>query len=295
MRILIVENELYLAQSIMSKLEELGFMSIVCGSVNEALGKDDVDVVLLSTNISGQNFYPVIDKFKDKIIILLVSYVSQDTVGNPIKAGAKDYILKPFMIDELIRKIKLFGSIKKMKIETDSCKEYMSYYLRDIDIPMVDKKTSLPFMIKTNLQKAADSFALSFAELQNLPIFLLDLTKESWRKRFEKYNEEISLMYAIGFEQLKSSEKREFIAKIMNRKVIFSTTDSEDEFFNTTEVNSQKNSFNSDEILSVDEYLKAVILQYEDRYPDTELSKKLGMSRKSLWEKRKKYGIEKKK
>ena len=50
-----------------------------------------------------------------------------------------------------------------------------------------------------------------------------------------------------------------------------------------------------EEILSVDEYVKAMILNFEDKYPDTELSKKLGMSRKSLWEKRKKYGITKKK
>lgn len=40
-----------------------------------------------------------------------------------------------------------------------------------------------------------------------------------------------------------------------------------------------------DDILSVDEYIKAMILKFEDRYPDTELSKRLGMSRKSLWEK----------
>jgi DNA-binding NtrC family response regulator len=295
MRILIVENELYLAQSIMSKLEELGFISIVCGSVNEALSKDDVDVILLSTNISGQNFYPVIEKFSDKIIILLVSYVSQDTVGNPIKAGAKDYILKPFMIDELVRKIRLFECIKKMNIETTSFKEYLSYHLRDVDIPIIDKKNPLPLMIKTNLQKAADSFAFYHGESQKVPVFLLDLSKSNWRKKFESFNEEVSLMYAIGFEKLKSSEKKEFIAKIEDKRALFSTTDSDDEFYNTVEINSQKSSISSDEILSVDEYLKAIILQYQDRFPDTELSKKLGMSRKSLWEKRKKYGIEKKK
>ena len=45
------------------------------------------------------------------------------------------------------------------------------------------------------------------------------------------------------------------------------------------------------EILSVKEYEKLIISKYENRYPDIELAKKLGMSRKSLWEKRKKYGI----
>ena len=32
---------------------------------------------------------------------------------------------------------------------------------------------------------------------------------------------------------------------------------------------------------------------FQDKYPDTELSRRLGISRKSLWEKRKKFGIEK--
>ena len=38
-----------------------------------------------------------------------------------------------------------------------------------------------------------------------------------------------------------------------------------------------------------------ITFHYQDKYPDTELSKKLGISRKSLWEKRKKYDIVKKK
>jgi DNA-binding NtrC family response regulator len=36
-----------------------------------------------------------------------------------------------------------------------------------------------------------------------------------------------------------------------------------------------------------------MVLNFQHTYPDTELSKKLGISRKSLWEKRKKFGIEK--
>ncbi|EAI2944688.1 hypothetical protein IEC40_001809, partial [Campylobacter jejuni] len=48
-------------------------------------------------------------------------------------------------------------------------------------------------------------------------------------------------------------------------------------------------------ILTIDEYVKYVIINYQNIFPDTDLSKKLGISRKSLWEKRKKYEISKKK
>ena len=52
---------------------------------------------------------------------------------------------------------------------------------------------------------------------------------------------------------------------------------------------------NHDEILTIDDYIKHIIINHQDNYPDTELSKKLGISRKSLWEKRKKYDVAKKK
>jgi biotin operon repressor len=51
----------------------------------------------------------------------------------------------------------------------------------------------------------------------------------------------------------------------------------------------------SNNIMTINDYVKMMVLSYQSKYPDTELSKKLGISRKSLWEKRKKLGIEKKK
>ena len=78
MKILIVENEIYLAQSIAQKLNDLGYECDTVASVNEALRDEHYEAILLSTNIS-QNFYPVIEKFQHSIIILLISYISNDT------------------------------------------------------------------------------------------------------------------------------------------------------------------------------------------------------------------------
>ena len=47
------------------------------------------------------------------------------------------------------------------------------------------------------------------------------------------------------------------------------------------------------DILSIKDYEKAMIVKYENIYSDIDLAKKLGISRKSLWEKRKRYGITK--
>ena len=61
-------------------------------STKDALKGIPYDVVLLSTNISGQNFYPVIEAYKNAVVILMVSYISNDTVSKPLQAGAKDYM-----------------------------------------------------------------------------------------------------------------------------------------------------------------------------------------------------------
>ena len=51
----------------------------------------------------------------------------------------------------------------------------------------------------------------------------------------------------------------------------------------------------SNVVIPIEDYIKQIIINFQGQLPDTELSKRLGISRKSLWEKRKKYGIQKRK
>lgn len=140
MKILIVENEIYLAQSIASKLMEIGHLCEIATSIKDALKDEKYDAILLSTNISGQNFYPVIEKHRSSIIILMISYISNDTVTNPIKAGASDYIQKPFMIEELIRKLQHLSDFKNLKKENETYKEYVKNLFCSANLDPLDKK-----------------------------------------------------------------------------------------------------------------------------------------------------------
>ena len=53
----------------------------------------------------------------------------------------------------------------------------------------------------------------------------------------------------------------------------------------------QKGSINGQ--LSIEDYTKAFIVEYQSQYNEQQLAAKLGITRKSLWEKRKKWGIDK--
>jgi len=296
MKILIVENEIYLAQSIASKLTTIGYQCDMAASIKDAVKDDRYDAVLLSTNISGQNFYPVIEKHKSSIIILMISYISNDTVSNPIKAGANDYIQKPFMIEELIRKLRHLKDFKALKKENVTYKEYVNNLFESSELKPINTKTKLPVLLKTNFQKHADAVVFHYSVEKSEPFTFISLTSDNAIEKIVKtpYNE---LLYLVDLQNIKKSEKTKILNLIEDRRAIISTTDINEnqELITEIELATENKVFDRGDILSIDDYVKYIILNFQSKFPDTELSKKLGISRKSLWEKRKKYGIKKKK
>ena len=298
MKVLIVENEIYLAQSISSKLTEAGYNCKIVATIKECLEESGYDIVLLSTNISGQNFYPAIEKHKNSIIILLISYISNDTVSKPLKMGVDDYMVKPFMIEELIRKIDHLFEYKKLKKENEFLKSYMENSFKNSVIKSVDKDSvKLPLFIKSSYQKLIDKFVYEYTkEIKRVPVFI-PVDSANALEKIESYNDN-TLLYLINYQNLRKSEKTKLLGTISQKRVILSSINSNDEVnesFNTLTLDNYNKIYENGDILSIDDYVKYIILNFQNKFTDTELSKELGISRKSLWEKRKKYGISKKK
>ncbi len=296
MKILIVENEIYLAQSIASKLTELGYHCDMAASIKDALRDEKYDAVLLSTNISGQNFYPVIEKHKSSIIILMISYISNDTVSNPINAGANDYIQKPFMIEELIRKLQHLKDFNALKKENTTYKEYVNNLFESSDLQPINTKIKLPILLKSSFQKHADAVVFHYSVEKNESFTFISLTCNNAIEKIVK-TPHSELLYIVNLQNIKSSEQAKVLDLVRDRRVIISTTDinSIQNIIEEIELATDNKVFDRGDILSIDDYVKYIIVNFQNKFPDTELSKKLGISRKSLWEKRKKYGIQKKK
>lgn len=295
MNILIVENELYLAQSIAGKLSEFGHHCEQTVNINDAKRNEHFDIVLLSTNIAGQDFYPVIEHYKSSIIILMVSYISNDTVSKPLQAGANDYILKPFMVEELIRKIEHFQAFEQLKRQNRTYERYLGKNFKSHKFDTDYSTESLPMLVFSNFQKQADAFAFAFSQEKNRFLHFISLSESKALEELRTLPKN-ELVYVTEFQTLKKSERKTLLELIEERDVIISTTDnSETEGLHTIELKSDNKVFDQGDIMPIEDYVKYIILNYQHKYPDTELSKKLGISRKSLWEKRKKYGIIKKK
>lgn len=295
MNVLIVENEIYLAQSIASKLSDLSHNCDISSSTKEALKGVPYDVVLLSTNINGHDIYPVIEAYKDAVVILMVSYVSNDTVSKPLAAGAKDYILKPFMIEELIRKIQHFQDHERLRRQNKTHERYLAHMFNGIKIEEDFDKIDLPVMICSGYQKYADAFAFRYAQHKNKTLQFVSLSSAKALQDIISLPMH-SVLYLTDFQNFKKSDHKTLFELLEKRQCIISSTEYIDHApFRMIEVKSENHLFDQGEILPIEEYVKYIMLNFQNRFPDTELSKKLGISRKSLWEKRKKYGIVKKK
>jgi len=294
MKITIIENELYLAQSISSKLGQSGYETEVYSSIKEAMETSTGDAYLLSTNLPGQNFNPLITKYREKIIILMVSYINNDTVASPLKLGANDYIVKPFMIEELQRKIEHYKEFQTLKKYKNLYKEYSEYLLNDISIIDDIKTVKTPLVIFTNYIKLVDKLAFEYAKNKNRVLVFVPLAMRNWKDKIENSNPK-HILYISELQTLKKAERDLLFRLIENREFIVSTTTNIETPFTTVEINTDNKLYDQNEILTIDEYVKFIVNSFQYQFPDTELSKKLGISRKSLWEKRKKYGIFKKK
>ena len=88
----------------------------------------------------------------------------------------------------------------------------------------------------------------------------------------------------------------ELLDNLIKQNVLLSFISQEEiDFKNVIDISKKENSFDLNvDMLSIKDYEKMIITRYESVYSDIELAKKLGISRKSLWEKRKRYNILKK-
>ena len=294
MKIVIVENELYLAQSMASKLGQYNYETEIFSSVNDAMNSTG-DIYLLSTTIPGQDPLKLIEKFKEKIIILMVNYINNDTVVKPLEMGAKDYIVKPFIIEELVRKIEHYYEYKRLQRKNQFYEDLLDSMFSEIDVKVDVDKINLPVTIYTNHQRVADKVAIEIAKKYKKILRFIDLQKSGWKSKVNSL-EPRHIAYISRVDKLKKDDREKLFEMLKDKRFIISSLDSSIETpYEKIILNSNNKLYDQDNILTINEYVQYIIKKFQYQYPDTELSKKLGISRKSLWEKRRKFELFKKK
>jgi len=104
--VLVVDDEAAVRFTLASALEAPGFEAIEASSGAEALGLvDDVDVVLTDLVMPGMDGLALLAAIRARDpelpVILLTAQGSERTAVQAMKAGAYDYLTKPFHVDEV--------------------------------------------------------------------------------------------------------------------------------------------------------------------------------------------------
>jgi two-component system response regulator ArlR len=134
MKILVIEDEVGISNFLSQGLEEEGYTIEVATDGLKGLEKATtkaVDLILLDWMLPGISGLEVCKKIREKnqkvpIIFLTAKDTIQETIEG-LKAGANDYIKKPFSFDELLERI-------KVHFRTNSLDEILTLGFVKIDV-----------------------------------------------------------------------------------------------------------------------------------------------------------------
>ena len=290
MMITIIEKEILLANDISDKLRKSGYKTEVFNCINKAAKFSIGDVCILSTVFSMSSTKAFIQKFKQKSILLLVSHKSNETLTEPIKLGAKDYIMKPVSMDILVKKIEHYQEFEKLKFKNALYGEYHEYVLKDIALEEYIDKISFPMIIITNNIAYIDQLVLAYGKRKDMNIMFISLNSKNWRDKI--YNaEKDQPLYLSGLESLNVKERNSLFTKLEGRKFIVSSFTSVNKPYETIEVVVQSTSLYKNEILPISGYALMVIKSLQYKMSDIAISEKLGYTRKKVASLRKKYEL----
>jgi DNA-binding response OmpR family regulator len=117
-RILVIDDDVLILKSVRRLLEKKGYTIETAKSGEEGLQKlesESYDLVLCDVRMPRLDGIMTISKMKESAkegkrsecpVVFMTGYASEEAPIDALKLGAKDYILKPFNIDELLESVK---------------------------------------------------------------------------------------------------------------------------------------------------------------------------------------------
>lgn len=290
MIITIIEKEILLANDISDKLRKSGYQTEVFECIDKAASDSTGDVYLLSTVYPMSSTKAFLRKFKEKSVLLLVSHKSNETLTEPIKMGAKDYIMKPVSMDILVKKIEHYQEFEKLKFKNALYGKYHDYILKNIALEEYIQKISFPMIITTNNIAYTDQLVLAYGKRKDISITFISLSTKGWRDKLQSSPIDQPL-YLSGLESLNLKERNNLFDKLEGRKFIVSSFISVNKPYKTMEVVVQSTSLYKNEILPISGYALMVIKSLQYKMSDIAISEKLGYTRKKVASLRKKYDL----
>jgi DNA-binding NtrC family response regulator len=128
--ILIVEDEPKMSRLLSLSLTEEGYEAEVAGDAESALKilrKQSIDLVLTDLRLPGMNGLEFLQAAKrahaELPVVVMTAYGTVNTAVEAMKAGASDYVLKPFSLDEIKLVVSKALDVHRLQQENRSLRE----------------------------------------------------------------------------------------------------------------------------------------------------------------------------
>ena len=116
MKILLVEDNVSLCRNIASVLQNEGYTVVTCSNGNEAefqMLNNSSDLILLDRMLPGKDGITLTREARAAgITVPILLLTALDTLGDKVTgldAGADDYIVKPFAMEELLARLRIWS------------------------------------------------------------------------------------------------------------------------------------------------------------------------------------------
>lgn len=116
MKILVVEDDRTVGQYVLRGLSEQGFQTDLVADGNEALkaaSQGSYDLIVLDLRLPGMSGFEVLRTVRDRgstmPILVLTAQDAVDFKVQALRAGADDYVTKPFAFEELLARVEALG------------------------------------------------------------------------------------------------------------------------------------------------------------------------------------------
>ena len=164
MKILLIEDNLSIQKGLLYSLKQNQYEVLISSSCKEALNllkENEFSLIILDVSLPDGNGFDLYKQIKEEYEIPTIFLTALDLEEDIVKGfslGAEDYITKPFLMGELLARIKriLNRSIKNNIIKVQDIKidtEKMTVYKNNQEVNLTTLEYNILLLLFTNLNR----------------------------------------------------------------------------------------------------------------------------------------------
>ena len=130
MNVLIADDEQSIVATLEEDLKEAGHRVFACRDGNRALEilkREEVDYLVCDLNMPGLNGLLLLEQAKKLLpnlgVIIMTGYATIESAVQAMKLGATDYLVKPFLNDQIVKIIAKLARITELERENARLRE----------------------------------------------------------------------------------------------------------------------------------------------------------------------------